>query len=70
MKLSPFEFGLRLFLLIYSRTTVIDRYGVFTALRENVYELAVMSNFFYLNENDFCVSTFTNDFCASLSQSS
>ena len=46
IKLSSFEFGLRLFLLIYSRTTVIDRYGFFTALKEDVYELRVMSKFF------------------------
>ena len=46
MELSSFEFGLQLFLPIYSRTTVIDRYGVFTALEEDVYELGVMSKFF------------------------
>ena len=57
MKLSSFEFGLRLFLPICSRTIVIDRYGVFTALEEDVYELGVMSEFCYWNENDFCVST-------------
>ena len=39
MELSSFEFSLHLFLLIYSRTIVIDRYGVFTALEEDVYEL-------------------------------
>ena len=43
MELSSFEFGLRLSLPIYSRTIVIDRYGVFTALEEDVYELEVMS---------------------------
>ena len=43
MELSSFEFGLRLFLLIYSRTIVIDRYGVFTASEEDVYQLGVMS---------------------------
>ena len=57
MELSSFEFGLRLFLPIYSRTTVIDRYGIFTALEEDVYELGVMSKICYWNENDFCVST-------------
>ena len=46
MELSSFEFGLRLFLPIYSRTIVIDRYGVFTALEEDAYELGVMSKFF------------------------
>ena len=46
MELSSSEFGLRLFLPIYSRTTVIDRYSVFTALEEDVYELGVMSKFF------------------------
>ena len=46
MELSSFEFGLHLFLLIYSRTIVIDRYGVFTALEEDVYKLVVMSKFF------------------------
>ena len=39
MELSSFEFGLRLFLPIYSRTRVIDRYGVFTASAEDVYVL-------------------------------
>ena len=34
MELSSFEFGLHLFLLIYSRTIVIDRYGVFTGWRK------------------------------------
>ena len=43
MELSSFEFCLRLFLLIYSRTIVIDRYGIFTASEEDVYELGVMS---------------------------
>ena len=43
MELSSFEFGLRLILPIYSRTIVIDRYGVFTASEEDVYELGVMS---------------------------
>ena len=55
MKLSFFYFGLRL--PIYSRTIVIDRYGVFTALEKDAYELGVMSKFYYWNENDFCVST-------------
>ena len=45
MKLSSVEFGLRLFLPIYSRTTVIDRYSVFTSLEEDVSELGVMSKF-------------------------
>ena len=43
MELSSFELGLLLFLLIYSRTIVIDRYGVFTTSEEDVYELRVMS---------------------------
>ena len=46
MELSSFEFGLCLFLPIYSRTIVIDRYGIFIALEEDVYELGVMSKFF------------------------
>ena len=46
MELSSFEFGLHLFLPIYSRTTAIDRYGVFTALEEDVYKLVVMSKLF------------------------
>ena len=46
MEFSSFEFGLRLFLPIYSRTIVIDRYGIFTALEEDVYKLGVMSKFF------------------------
>ena len=46
MEFSSFEFGLHLFLSIYSRTTVIDRYGIFTMLEEDVYELGVMSKFF------------------------
>ena len=46
MELSSFEFDLHLFLLIYSRTIVIDRYGIFTGLEEDVYELGVMSKFF------------------------
>ena len=41
--LSSFEFSLCLFLPIYSRTAVIDRYCVFTASEEDVYELGVMS---------------------------
>ena len=57
MELSSFEFGLRLLLPIYSRTIVIDRYGIFTALEEDVYELGVMSKFYHWNEHDFCVST-------------
>ena len=57
MELSSFEFSLLLFLPIYSRTIVIDRYGVCTALEEDLYELGVMSEFYYLNENDFCIST-------------
>ena len=57
MELSSFEFGLRLFLQICSRAIVIDRYGVFTTLEKVVYELGVMSKFYYWNENDFCVST-------------
>ena len=61
MELNSFEFGLRLFLLIYSRTIVIDRYGIFTALEEDVYELGVMSKFYYWNENDFCISTVVCD---------
>ena len=61
MELSSFEFHLRLFLLIYSRTIVIDRYGIFTALEEDLYELGVMSKFYYLNENDFCISTVVCD---------
>ena len=43
MELSSFEFSLCLFLPIYSRTIVIDRYSVFTALEEDVYKLGVMS---------------------------
>ena len=47
MELSSFESGLRLFSVpIYSRTTVIDRYSVFTALEEDVCKLGVMSKFF------------------------
>ena len=46
MESSSSEFSLCLFLPIYSRTTVIDRYGAFTALEEGVYELGVMSKFF------------------------
>ena len=45
MELSSFEFSLRLFLPIYSRTIVIDKYGIFTALEEDVSELGVMSKF-------------------------
>ena len=36
---------------------MIDRYSVFTVLEEDVYELGIMSKFYYRNENDFCVST-------------
>ena len=61
MELSSFEFGLRLFLPIYSRTIVIYRYGVFIALEEDVYQLGVMSKFYYWNEHDFCVSTVVCD---------
>ena len=43
MEISSFEFGLHLFLLICSRTIVIGRYGIFTALEEDVYQLGVMS---------------------------
>ena len=43
MELSSFEFGLCLFLPIYSRTIMIDRHGIFTASEEDVYELGVMS---------------------------
>ena len=57
MELSSFEFGLRLFLLIYSRTIVIDRFSFFTALEEDFYELGVVSKFYYWNENDFCIGT-------------
>ena len=39
MELSSFEFGLHLFLPIYSRTIAIDRYGIFTVSEEDVYEL-------------------------------
>ena len=46
MGLTSFELGLCLFLPIYSVTTVIDRYGIFTALEEDVYELGLMSKFF------------------------
>ena len=53
MEFGSFEFGLHLFLLIYARTIVIDRYSIFTALEEDVYKLAVMSKFYYWNENDF-----------------
>ena len=45
MEISSFEFGLRLFLPIYY-SIVIDRYRVFTALEEDVYELGVMPKFF------------------------
>ena len=57
MELSSFEFGLCLFLLIYSRTIVTDRYGFFTVLEEDVSELGEMSKFYYWNENYLCVST-------------
>ena len=43
MELSSFEFSLHLFLPIYSRTIVIDRYSVFTSSEEDVCELEVMS---------------------------
>ena len=43
MEISSFEFGLHLFLSIYSRTIVIDRYGIFTVLEEDVYQLGVIS---------------------------
>ena len=42
MELSSFEFCLHLCLPFYSRTIVIDRHGVFTALEEDVYELGVI----------------------------
>ena len=61
MELSSFELGLHLFLTIYSRTIVIDRYSIFTVLVEDVYELGVMSKFYHWNENDFCVSTMVWD---------
>ena len=35
MELSYFEFGLHLFLPIYSRTIVIDRCSIFAALEED-----------------------------------
>ena len=57
MELRSFEFGSHLFLPIYSRTIVIDRYSVFTALEEDDDELGVMSKFYYWNENNFCIST-------------
>ena len=57
MELSSFEFGLRLFLPIYSRTIVIERCSVFKTVEEDVYELGVVSKFYHWNENDFCVST-------------
>ena len=58
MELNSIEFGLCLFLPIYSNSTVVtDRYGVFTVLEEDVYELGVMSKFYYWNENEFCAST-------------
>ena len=47
MELSSFEFGWRLFLPICSRTIVTERYGVFTALEEDVCELGVMSKCYY-----------------------
>ena len=43
IELSSFEFGLYLFLPIYSRTIAIDRYSVFTVSDEDVYKLGVMS---------------------------
>ena len=57
MELNSFEFSLHLFLPIYSRTIVTDRYSVFTALEEDVCKLGVMSKFYYWNGNDFCIST-------------
>ena len=57
MELRSFEFSFCLFLLICSRTTVIDSYRVFTALEEDVCKLGVVSKFYYWNENDFCVGT-------------
>ena len=54
---SEFSLCLCLFLLIYSRTIVIDRYSIFTALEEDVYELRIMCKFYYWNEHDFCIST-------------
>ena len=57
MELSSFEFGLCLFLPIYSRTIVIDRYSIFTLLEKDVCKLGVMSKFYYWNEIDFCIST-------------
>ena len=56
MELSSFEFGLRLFLPIYSRAIMIDRYGTFTAFEKDIYKLGVMSKFYYWNENDFRIS--------------
>ena len=52
MEFRSFEFSLHLYLPIYSRTILIDRYGVFTALEEDVYELGVMSKFYYWTEHD------------------
>ena len=57
MELNSFKFGLHLFLLIYSRTIVIDRYSVFTALEKDVYELEVMSKFYFWNGKYFCINT-------------
>ena len=54
--------SLRLLLPIYSRTMVIDRYSVFTALEEDVYKLGVMSKFYYWNENDFCQGALGQNF--------
>ena len=45
-ELSSFKFGLCLFLPMYSRTIMIDRYCAFTELEEDAYELGVMSKFF------------------------
>ena len=42
MELSSFEFGLHVFLPIYSRTTVTEEYSIFTVLEEDVYELGAM----------------------------
>ena len=56
MELSSFEFSLHLFLLIYSRTIVIDRYGIFTALEKDVYKLRWCLNFI-TGMKTFCVGT-------------
>ena len=57
MESISLEFSLRLFLLIYSRIIVIDKYGVFTALEKDVHKLGIKSKFYYWNENDFCKCT-------------